>query len=792
MKTTIKSSIRLMLLLLINSFLMLTIKSAYSQSLTQVVKGIVFDKESEIPLEFANVVVLGTNPQIGVMTDSKGNFKLSGVPIGRYSIQVSFIGYEPTVVSEILITSGKEVVLNIGVKQSLNQIDEVRVEAFSRKDKPVNSMATISARSFTVEETRRYAGGMDDPARMVSAFAGVTVGSLQDNAIIIRGNSPKGVSWRLEGVEIPNPNHFPGGNVAGGGVVTVFSSQLLSNSDFYTGAFPSEYGNALAGVFDMKFRSGNNEKRESTFQAGIMGIDFSSEGPFRIGGNASFLFNYRYSTFSLISAMGLIPSTQVPKYQDLSFKLNFPTKKAGVFSVWGIGAIDFNRQPKEADSSKWETDWDRVTYDWSINMGAMGLSHKLMLGNQTYINTSIAASGTSNEMDAKRFDDDMMLRPNYYFVDKSAKATFSTFLNHKFSPKHTFKTGVNFSTLFYNLDLNSTINDVPETFQNYVKQKGAANFAEFYAQSKYSIEQNLTLNTGVNISYFDLNGDHSIDPRVSLKWDISSNQSVSFGYGKHSQLEELKIYMIKRTENGVDYNPNEDLGFSHAHHFVLGYDWLINKSLRLKVEPYFQYLYDIPGIPDSSYSMINFKQDWSFMDSLANNSVGKNIGVDITLERFLNNNYYYLFTASLFNSKYKADDGVWRNTRYDKGYAINLLVGKEFFLSKNRVLGINGRLNYMGGERFSPVLVAQSIQAKKIINDESKAFEDQNGAMYYLDLTITYRTNKKHYSGVWAFQIKNLLGSPMDEGYSYNYRTKKIESSKSVMVLPVLSYKVEF
>lgn len=792
MKATIKIILRLAIYLIVYAFLLLSINCVRAQGLTQIVKGTVFDKESESPLEFANVVVLGTTPQVGVNTDVHGNFKITGVPLGRYNIQVSFIGYEPTIIPEILITTGKEIVLNIGLKQVQNQIDEVKVSAFSRKDRPVNSMATISARSFSVEETRRYAGGLDDPARMVSAFAGVTVGNLQDNAIIIRGNSPKGVSWRLEGVEIPNPNHFPGGNVAGGGVVTVFSSQLLSNSDFYTGAFPAEYGNALAGVFDMKLRNGNNEKYESTFQIGLMGIDFASEGPFKMGGKSSYLFNYRYSTLSLISSMGLIPSTQIPKYQDLSFKLNFPTKGAGVFSVWGIGAIDFNRQPEMKDSTEWKTSWDRITYDWGLSMGAFGVSHKLMLGTNSYVNTTVVTSGTTNNMDSKRFDNSMTLRPNWYFVDKSAKLSINTFLNHKFSPKHTLKTGVNISKLFYNLNLNSTIDDKPETYQNYVKEKGNGDLVEIYAQSKYSITQSLTLNSGVNFSYFNLNKDYSIDPRVSLKWDFASNQSLSFGYGKHTQIEELKIYLIKHTNNGKDYYPNKDLNFSHAQHFVLGYDWLINKNLRLKVEPYFQYLYDIPGIPDSSYSMINFKQDWTFRDSLSNNSVGRNYGVDFTLERFLNNNFYYLFTTSIFSSKYKADDNVWRNTRYNKGYAINLLVGKEYFLKKNRVLGVNARLSYMGGERISPVLYSQSIQQKEVVYDDTRVFENRSSASYNLDITITFRANKKRYSGVWALQVKNVLGSPMDDGYAYNYKTNSIESSKSVIVLPVLSYKVEF
>lgn len=792
MKATIKLIIRLSIYLVFYVFMLLFIKCAYPQNLTQVVKGRVFDKESEAPLEFANVVVLGTSQQHGVTTDSKGSFRLNGVPIGRYNIQVSFIGYEPAIIPEILVTSGKEVVLNIGLKQSLNQIDEVKVEAYSRKDRPVNSMATISARSFTVEETRRYAGGLDDPARMVSAFAGVTVGNLQDNAIIIRGNSPKGVSWRLEGVEIPNPNHFPGGNVAGGGAVTVLSSQLLANSDFFTGAFPAEYGNALAGVFDMKLRCGNNEKYENTIQAGMLGFDFSSEGPFRNGGSSSYLFNYRYSTFSLLCGMGIIPSAQVPRYQDLSFKLNFPTKKVGIISVWGIGAIDFNNEPKEPDSTKWEIDWDRISYDWSLCMGALGLSHKFMLGSQSYINSTVAISGTDNMMDAKRYDDNMMLRPNWYFIDRSARLTLSSFINHKFSSKFSLKTGANFNTLFFNMDLNSTIKDIPETFQNYVKQEGSGKYFEFYAQAKYNVSSTLIINSGVNFNYFDLNKAFSIDPRFSLKWDYAPNQSISFGYGKHTQLEELKIYLIKHTESGRDFYPNKGLDFSHAHHFVIGYDWLMSKNLRLKVEPYFQYLYNIPGIPDSSYSMINFKQDWSFMDSLANNSIGKNIGIDLTLERFLNNNYYYLFTASFFTSKYKGDDNVWRNTRYNKNYAVNLLVGKEFFLSKGRILGINGRLNLMGGERISPILIAQSLQSKGVIYDETKAFEDQNDAVYNLDLTLTFRTNKKRYSGVWAIQVKNILGSPMDDGYSYNYRTNKIESSETIVILPVLSYKVEF
>jgi hypothetical protein len=765
-------------------------QTSLAQEITQTIKGSIVDNETGKPLTGATVVILKSNSLLGATTDLNGNFKIEKVPIGRYNIQVNYLGYESSIVSEILVTSGKEVVINIVLKQAITQINDVTVRAYSQKDKPLNTMASISARSFSVEETRRYAGGLDDPARLASSFAGVTMSSITDNGIVIRGNSAKGVSWRLEGVDIPNPNHFAGGNIAGGGLVTVFSSQMLSNSDFYTGAFPAEYGNALAGIFDMKFRTGNNDKREYTIQAGLLGIDVSSEGPFKEGCKATYLFNYRYSTLGLMKVF-LPANSGLPDYQDLSFKLNFPYKH-GSFSIWGIGSNDNYPKPPINDSALWKTADDRTYFNWHLNMGAIGLTHRVLLNEKTYINTTLAGTGTLNKMDEKRYDNNLVPWPNWLFEDNSSKIVLSSFLNHKFNERNTFKTGFNFTTLFYNLDLNSTVNDDPATFQNFVKGKGTSGFLEYYAQSKYNITSSITLYSGINSMYSMLNKEFSIDPRLSIKWEFYHRHSFSFGFGKHSQLEELKIYLINDNVNGNVEYPNKNLELSHSLQYVLGYDWLINDNLRFKVEPYYQYLYNIPGIQDSSFSMINFTQDWTFRDPLTNNSQGKNYGIEFTLEHFLNNSYYYLITASLFDSRYKGGDGVWRKTRFDKGYVINLLFGKEFYLRKNKILGTNIKLNFMGGERISPVLTDESLKAKTVIYDESNAFQNQMPATYNLDITITYRTNKKRHSSVWALQIKNALGSPMYSGYDYNYKTAKIENSKVVVILPVLSYKIEF
>ncbi len=778
---------------ILTSLLLMIPAETFSQTITQTIKGSVFDIQTKDPLPGASIMVLESDPLQGAVTNGEGNFLVNSVRLGRQSIQVSYIGYESVIIPEIMVTSGKEVVLNIGLEPSYTEMEGIVVTPKVRKDKPLNTHASVSARSFSVEETRRYAGGLDDPARLVSAFAGVSVGNVQDNAIIVRGNSPKGVSWRLEGVEIPTPHHFVGGNVTGGGMVTLFSSQMLANSDFHTSAFPAEYGNSLAGVFDMNLRNGNFDKREYTFQAGTMGLDFASEGPLATDSNASYVFNYRYSTLGLLTDLDAIPTDQEFRYQDLSYKFNVPTKKAGTFSFWGIGGLDRSTEPLETDSTVWETDWDRVTYDWNIAMGATGISHSITPGGNLNIETRFAVTGLKNSMETERQDDQMVPRPDLYVSDYSGKMSLGSTIRYRFSPNHSNQTGITYKKLLYNLDISSTVDNDPETYRNIVDERDGSDAVEFYTQSRIDLTENVTLNAGINAGYFALNEAYSVDPRIGVNWDLKANHTFSLGYGKHSQMEDLKIYFIKSEEDGNTRYPNKDLGLSKAHHFVVAYDWQINQNLRLKIEPYIQLLYDIPGTADSSFSMINYKQDWAFDDHLENNSIGRNMGIDLTIERFLNNNYYFLVTGSVLNSRYKADDGIWRNTRYNKTFVGNVLVGKEFFFGDNgRVLGINGRVNFVGGERVSPIIDAASVREQRVIFDEDRAFSNQLSSTIYVDLSATYRINKPGHSSIWALQIKNLLREAMPEGYNYNYRTQNVQLDKSVVMVPSLSYTIEF
>ncbi len=774
------------------AILLLFTYDLYGQEFTQVIRGKVVDTETQFPLPFASIAVITLDPTIGVTSDEEGNFRLEKVPVGRHDLQVSYLGYEAKVVPELLVTSGKEIVLNIGLKQSVTKLDEVSVKAYAKKDKPLNSMATVSARTFSVEEATRYAGGFDDPARLAASFAGVSTGHLDDNGITIRGNAPKGLLWRLEGVEIPNPNHFAGLTSFGGGGVSALSSLLLANSDFFTGAFPAEYGNALSGVFDIKLRNGNNENYEHAVQLGVLGLDISSEGPFSKKSNASYLFNYRYSTFGLIKPI-LPEDTNVPIYQDLCFKINVPTENAGIFSLWALAADDKIEFDAEADTAKWKYIEDQETGKSKLRMGAAGLNHRYIFGPKTYLNSSFVYAGDQIDYDLGVLDFEMNNYPTEHIQNTNYRFTLASTLTHKFGAKHTNRTGI----IVNNLNYNTLLKFAPEYGDDLITtadERGSSDFFEVFSQSKLNLTHRFIVNLGLHTQYFDLSKEFTLEPRLGLTYNLTNIQSLSFAYGLHSRLEPQGLYFANVSEGNTLTQANKDLNITKAHHFVLAYDISLSRYLRLKIEPFAQFLYDVPVIPDSNYSTINIEAEWYFTDKFENTGTATNFGIDVTLERFLNKGYYYLFTASLFESKYVGGDERERMSRYNSNYVFNLLFGKEWILgaSKNKILGVNLRLNIMGGQRITPVDEELSHQYGYIIYDNSRAFEDQKPPVYYLNASITWRSNKKNHSGIWTLQVLNMLGVEDFYGYDYNYRTNTIEEDAVIVIVPSISYKIEF
>lgn len=777
--------------LTIISILIALSTSLIAQDLTQTVRGVVMDETSEVTLPGATVRLLNTDPIIGAITNIDGKFELVNVPVGRYTVLISFVGYESISIPNVVVHTGKSNYLKVKLKESLTDLEEVVVTGERPKDLPLNDMAAVSARAFTVEETERYAAGLDDPARMATAFAGVTNSSLGSNAIVVRGNAPKGVLWRVEGVEIPNPSHFAGSSTTGGGLVTLLSNQVLDNSDFLTGAFPAEYGNGLAGVFDMNLRTGNTEESEHSFKAGLLGLDVASEGKLFKNSKASYLFNYRYSTLGLIQP--LLPEDEnTVRYQDLSFKLNFPTKRAGEFSFWGIGGIDFGKTNKDPllDSSEWEESDDLIDEEFGFKTGVTGLSHKINLSDRTLLKTSFVSSFKHAYWDLDKLTDASILMPESRVKSNTETSSTAISLNHKFSKKITLRTGVSRTEHSYDLDLQEAPNQ-GEALNTFVKEDGKTFRMQAFAQTKIRLNNALEANIGAHSQYFRLNGKTTLEPRASLKWNMDPYKSISFGYGNHSQMEDPKIYFIQDEAGNL---VNKNLEMSRAHHFVFSYDWAISENLRLKVEPYFQSLYNVPVEAGTSFSMLNFEQDWFLDKDLENTGKGRNYGLDVTFERFFNNNFYYLITGSVFQSEYKGGDDIWRDTRFNRNYSFNVLGGKEWKAggSGNKWWGLNAGLTLMGGKKITPIDLQASLDAREEVSDASRAFQDSEPMVYNFDLTLSFRTNRAKSSSVWSFQFKNMIGSQDYDGYVYNYKQQAMVKKSSSLVIPNISYKIEF
>jgi hypothetical protein len=774
--------------------------SGYAQTLelkkpavlpTQQLRGVVVDNVVQTPIPGATVSL----PALGLttVTDANGAFRFPAVPIGVRQVAISHVSYKEVLLDNITVISGKETVLSIAVESRFKMADAVVVEAKSKRNRPLNDMSTVSARAFTVEETQKYAAAVNDPSRMATAFPGVLASDDGNNNIVIRGNSPTGLLWRMEGVDIPNPNHFASTGSSGGGI-SILSTQLLSNSDFITGAFAPEYGNALSGVFDLKLRRGNNEKREYALQAGVLGLNVAAEGPIGEKGGASYLANYRYSTLSLLNKMGVALEAGSTDFQDLSFHMYVPTKRAGTFSLFGFGGLSSQDINGEKDSAKWEDKSDRYLSRFVANTAATGLTHNILLGNRTSLRSALSFSYNKIGDDYQYIEDDYSLSEAYIDRFITRKTTLTSTLNHKFSTRSVVRGGMIVSFIGSDYYQKSRDNDT-EPLKEVINSTGTTQTLQGFAQWQYKVLEGVTLNGGLHYLQLLYNNSKALEPRASLKWELDKKNTFSVGYGGHSQIQALGVYFAQVEQpNGSVANPNKDLELTRAHHGVLSYHRWLGRNLALKAEAYYQHLYDVPIATSdtSTFSMLNVQSEY-ITDPLVNRGTGRNYGLELSLEKYLAHRLYYTLSTSLYQSKYTAADGVERDTRFNGGYIVNLIGGKEF-LSANglRTFGLNLRTLYAGGLRTTPINLEASRQAGYGIYYEKQAYTDQNDPYFRCDLRVSLRWNRPRLTSTLSLDLQNVTNRLNTYGQWYDSEKGEIVTSYQTGLIPILNYKVEF
>ncbi|MGB0839404.1 MAG: TonB-dependent receptor [Chitinophagales bacterium] len=770
----------------------------FGQTLTQTIRGTVLDKENKTTLIGATVLLVDSTNQVGTVTDVDGHFKLENIPIGRQTLRISYLGYEARTLSNVLLNVGKELVLNIELEENYTELDEFVVTPASQQGGALNEMATVSATMFSVEETQRYAAAAYDPARMVQAYAGVVLdGEDIDNEIVVRGNSPSGVLWRLEGIDIPNPNHFsnPGSS---GGAISMLSSSTLTNSDFYTGAFPAEYGNALAGAFDLKFRNGNNQKKEYALMFGPLGLEVAAEGPFSENSRASYLVNYRYSTLGLMGTLMPNLKGRVPAYQDISFKVNVPTQKAGTFSLFGLGGVNNIGREPEPDTTLWENKFDGIAEIEKQRLGILGLSHFYPLTPQSYLKTVIATTADRYFEEVGQLDPLKDYQKKFFFASLLKNRTIRghALYHHKFDVKHALRVGVLFANMNYDLQTDARDRET-DIWTRHFDSEGTTNRFQTYAQWKFRFHENLTFHTGLHYTYLVLNESQSLDPRATLQWKMVDNKTLSFAIGKHSQQQHISTYLVEKTNQaGQLIRPNTNLAFSQAIHYVLAYDHTLNKNWRLKAEAYYQHLYDVPVEAGSTSvnSLLNSSRIWDVfsIDKLNNEGTGVNYGVDVTLNKFFANRYYVLLTSSLYNSKFRPADGELYNTRYNGNYLVNALSGKEWEIGKNKLFGLNGKLMWHGGNRYTDYDLAQSIEMGQEVLLEDELFEARYPDYFRFDIGFKLSFNKNTTTHTILVDMQNVSNHQNVFERFYSEADEKIITLYQTGIFPYFNYRITF
>ncbi|RAW03547.1 TonB-dependent receptor [Pseudochryseolinea flava] len=767
---------------------------------TQTIRGRIVDEVTQTPLVGVSITITtSTDKLLGTITDAEGNFRIDNVPVGRQILKITYVGFQEQTIPNTVVTAGKEVVLNVSLVENVNNLNEVVVTGDGKEDKTAtnNDLAVVSARSFNVDDTKRYAGALGDPSRMAANFAGVIGGDDSRNDIVVRGNSPTGMLWQLEGLNIPNPNHF-GALVSTGGPVSILNNNNIDKSDFMTSAFPAQYGNATAGVFDLKLRDGNNQQTEFIGQVGFNGFEFGAEGPFKKNSDASYIVNYRYSTLAIFNALGMEFGTgsNIPYYQDLNFKISLPSSGNGKWTLFGLGG----KSEIDLLGSEAEIEGDDDLYGDAnadayprYQTGIVGLSYETNLSDKTFAKFTAGISSTEENWHSDslvRNQDNIVIGKHLEGEAKFTTTKYSVnFLTRtKFSAKNSITSGVTVDAMQFGLyNREAYANLGRDTVRLDVDE--SATLFQGFSTWRHRFNNNFSVNTGVHTQYYTLNEQWAVEPRVSVQYIVNPKHSLSLGYGLHHQVQNITTsFMQTKTLTGPILT-NKDLDFTRSQHYVLTYDWNVTPNSRLKAEAYYQNIDKAPvEAHRSSFSALNTGASFGPVDedSLVNNGTGTNYGIELTLERFYNRGFYYLVTTSIFDSKYKGSDGIERNTAFNTGYVLNVLAGKEWKIGSNgKFFSVSLKVTTIGGKYLTPVDVARSQQYQRTIYKDGQAYSDKQDPYFRTDLKLSYRKEYKRSTLEIAMDLQNVTNNQNVFSQNYNVKTNSTVTQYQQGFFPV-------
>lgn len=779
----------------VSVFLFLIICNIYSSKLisspVQIVRGEVRNSNNQQAIVGATILLFNKDLNKGSRSNINGIFRFDSIPVGRYSVKISSIGYE-TILQNIILTSGKELILNVDLKESFILTNTIEVNASKDNFVPINEANIVSTSQFSIDDVERFAGSRGDPARMAQNFAGVLGVSNLRNDIIIRGGSPTELLWKLDGLDLPNPNHF-GTQGATGGPVGQINSGLLRTSDFVTGAFPAEYGDKMSGVFDLRTRNGNQEKYEYLAQLSYNGAELGVEGPLKFA-KGSFIANYRYSFLDLFDEMGMdLGIVGIPRYQDGMLKLHLDANKKSQFSITALFGKNniFMRRDNLTDV---------VTGDWNLKSGnnnfSIGLTWHYLFSENFYSKLLI---GTVYEKYLTKIDS-ITCDPNSihevvsldkWFTQNSMEGYSNLKYSLYYSPYRNNWITFGFESRFKYYELNEKRYTFGwGDYSNWELDKTGNTFQTLsFINWNWRISPLLTSNIGLHSQYLKISNKSTIEPRIGLSWNFLEGQFLNFALGIHNQSLPLLLYYSSEE--------NYSLDFMKSKHIVLGYSNLITDNMIFKVETYFKDISKVPvskGVSDY-WSFLNIGTNFGSIggkENLISNGVGRCYGAEMSLIKHFSNGYYFTSTASYFRQEYEGSDGIKRFGGFDNIYIINLLAGYEWTISDIFTIEFSGKYTLAGGAPYTPIDTLTSQNNNQTYYLTSQPFSKRKPDYNRFDIKIDFRTNYQKISIIGYVSIENVFNTKNVLEYQWSNSKKKVESVYQLGIFPLGGVRFEF
>jgi hypothetical protein len=747
--------------------------------LYQNIRGLVLDRETHQPLAGASIVQDSLQFR-GTNTDEHGNFTLKQLPVGRHNLRISYVGYSSSIVS-VLLSSSRETVLEIPLGASPLYLNEVDVHAVTESE-------PIGGNLIRTDELSRHAGNRGEAIRRVAIMPGIQSADDSRNDIVIRGNSPQSVLWQVEGVNIPNPNHFnfPG---TSGGPVTIINDRMLANSAFYSGAFPAQFGNTTSGIFDLTFNTGDSTKNTTAFQFGLLGAEISSEGPLSSRKRSSYIAVFRTSTIGSFHGLNFDIGTEfVPRYNDLAFKLSFPARNGATLTLFGLGGlsdIDIVISKQDVPSFLYG-EKDRDQY-FSTDMGTFGVRYETPVGSDDYLSLTLGASGQfissyhefafpldvrAQLVSLSGGNNPAAVPPVQWYDFSERRLSASVLYAKPLKGAAYLQAGLSGDIYFLSYRdsaRNVTVEPADTMFGTWRRRWWSSTTAlmlQPYIQYKYTGNR-IDLVTGIHSQVFTLCNCFSwVEPRVSVQYHQNDRTRFNAGVGLHSQMNQPNLYFYGSANDDLG-NPilhNRDMKFTRSIHSVAGIEKLItvdSSTFRLKMEAYFQYLYDIPVEPvPSAFSLINTGADFRRIypeTTLVNEGVGYNYGLELTLEKAFSRGYLFLITGSLFESRYKGSDNVLRDTDFNGNYILNALFTREWPLKRQNVFSMGTRFTSAGGRTYGLFDEEESLLKRDVVYVKGTENTLRFSPYHRFDVKVNYRINRNKTSHEFAADIINIF-----------------------------------